>query len=67
MKDDRFENCSELCRSCIHHNVCCRDKNLVGDIFVPGNPMFFDNRELYEKYKKWRDAGFPCNDYVADK
>lgn len=56
---------SKLCNSCIHTNVCFKDKNLFGDIFVMGNPMIFDNRELYEKYKERERKGFPCDDYLS--
>lgn len=57
---------SELCKSCVHTNVCGKDKNLVGDAFVLGDPMFFDNRELYRKYKEREEAGFPCDDYLME-
>lgn len=40
------------------------DKNLMGDVFVPGNPLFFDNEELYKRYKEWEAKGFPCEDYL---
>ena len=56
---------SELCKSCIHHKLCMHDKNLIGDVFVPGNPMFFDNKELFKEYKEWEAKGFPCEDYMA--
>lgn len=55
---------SELCKTCIHTNVCFKDKNIAGDMFVMGNPCFFDNDELYRKYKEWEKAGFPCADYI---
>lgn len=55
---------SKMCESCIHTEVCRHDKNLVGDVFVPGNPVLFDNSELYEKHKEWERAGFPCDDYM---
>ena len=58
---------SDMCKSCIHHKVCGLDNNIVGDKFVHGNPMFFNNRELFEKYEKWKAAGFPCDDYMSDK
>ena len=51
---------SELCKKCIHTDVCFKDKNVCGDVFVPGNPMLFDNNELYRKYKEREKAGFPC-------
>jgi len=54
---------SELCKRCIHTKVCHYDKNLVGDIFVPGNPMIFDNLKLWEEYKEREKAGFPCEDF----
>ena len=55
---------SDLCKSCIHTNVCARDKNIVGDVFVLGNPMLFDNRTLFEEFKKSEAAGFPCDEYL---
>ena len=54
---------SEMCKKCIHTNVCFKDKNVCGDVFVPGNPMIFDNNELYRKYEERKKQGFPCNDY----
>lgn len=57
---------AELCKTCIHTNVCCRDKNTVGDRFVMGHPMFFDNDELFKKYKEWEANGFPCDEYLAE-
>ena len=57
---------SELCKRCIHHNVCMKDKNIVGDVFVPGNPLFFDNNKLFEKYERRKEKGFPCNDFMKD-
>ena len=56
---------SKLCESCVHTKVCMLDKNLVGDVFVMGNPDFFDNKKLYEEYKKREEAGFPCNEYLT--
>ena len=53
------------CKDCVHTNVCMNDKNLVGDVFVPGNPMFFDNEELYRKYEERKKAGFPCEDFLS--
>ena len=35
----------------------------MGDIFVAGNPAFFDNDKLYEEYKKRKEKGFPCDEY----
>ena len=55
---------SEMCKTCVHTNVCRHDKNLIGDYFVAGDPYFFDNNELWEKYKKWESEGFPCDDYL---
>ena len=55
---------SELCKTCIHTKVCMKDKNLVGDVFVMGHPMFFDNDKLYEEYKEREKQGFPCEDYM---
>jgi len=56
---------SELCKTCIHTKVCMKDKNLFGDIFVMGNPDFFDNDDLYAKFKEREKAGFPCEDYLS--
>ena len=56
---------SELCKTCAHTNVCLHDKNIVGDIFVPGNPMLFNNEELYKKFEERKKAGFPCDDYLS--
>lgn len=58
---------SKMCESCIHHKVCLKDLNIVGEKFVPGNPIFFDNEELYKKYKDWEAKGFPCEDYISIK
>ena len=55
---------SELCKTCIHTKVCMHDKNLIGDVFVMGNPICFDNDELYKKYKEREAQGFPCEDYM---
>ena len=55
---------AELCEKCVHHKVCFKDKNLVGDVFVPGNPMLFDNKELWKKYEERKAKGFPCDDYL---
>lgn len=55
---------SELCKTCIHTKVCMKDKNLLGDIFVTGNPFLFDNDDLYAKFKEREKAGFPCKDYL---
>lgn len=52
-----------MCKKCIHTNVCFKDKNICGDMFVAGNPMIFDNNELYRKYEERKKQGFPCNDY----
>lgn len=56
---------AELCMSCAHKKVCMKDKNLVGDVFVLGNPMVFDNKELFKKYEERKKAGFPCDDYLS--
>ena len=55
---------AELCKKCIHTEVCMKDKNLFGDRFIMGHPSFFDNRKLYEKYLEWEKAGFPCEDFI---
>ena len=52
------------CKDCIHHNVCKHDKNLVGNVFVMGNPKIFDNKELYRQFEDWKEAGFTCKDYL---
>lgn len=56
---------SEMCLSCAHTKVCFKDKNVVGDVFVAGNPMIFDNTELFRKYEARKAVGFPCDDYMA--
>ena len=56
---------SELCKKCAHTKVCFKDKNLFGDVFVAGNPMLFDNKKLYEKFKEREKNGFPCDDFLS--
>lgn len=56
---------AELCKTCIHTKVCGKDKNTTGDIFIPGNPVIFDNQKLWEKFKQREAAGFPCDDYLS--
>ena len=56
---------NKKCESCMDHKLCMHDENLFGDVFVPGNPLFFDNKELYKKYKEWEAKGFPCEDYIS--
>ena len=56
---------AELCKMCVHTNVCLRDKNLVGDVFVAGHPAFFDNQKLYEEYERRKAAGFPCKHFLS--
>lgn len=56
---------SELCKTCIHTKLCGKDKNLLGDVFVPGNPAFFDNEKLFEEFEKRKEQGFPCEDYLS--
>lgn len=56
---------SELCKKCAHTKVCFKDKNLFGDLFVAGNPMIFDNKKLYEKFKERENRGFPCDDFLS--
>ena len=65
MIDPMFEK-SELCKSCAHTKVCMKDKNVCGDVFVAGNPMIFDNNELWKKYKDREAKGFPCDDYQKE-
>lgn len=55
---------AELCKKCVHSNVCFKDKNLFGDVFIAGNPMIFDNKELFKKYKEREAQGFPCDDFM---
>lgn len=55
---------SDLCKKCIHTKVCMKDKNLCGDVFVPGNPMIFDNNKLWKEYEERKAKGFPCVDFV---
>ena len=56
---------AELCKTCIHTKVCGKGKNLVGDRFIFGNPVIFDNQKLWEDFKKHEAAGFPCNNYLS--
>lgn len=55
---------SDLCKKCIHTKVCMKDKNICGDVFVPGNPMIFDNNKLWKEYEERKAKGFPCVDFV---
>lgn len=55
---------SDLCKRCVHAKVCFNDKNLFGDVFIPGNPMLFDNRELFKKYEERKAKGFPCDNFL---
>lgn len=55
---------SDMCKTCIHTKVCMHDKNIVGDVFVPGHPLFFDNQKLYEEFLERKANGFPCDDYM---
>ena len=57
---------AELCKTCAHTKVCIKDKNRCGDMFVMGHPCFFNNDELYRRYKEWEAAGFPCDDYISE-
>ena len=56
---------SERCKACIHTKVCMKDLNVVGEFFMPGNPMLFDNEKLFKKYEERKKAGFPCKDFIA--
>lgn len=59
---------SELCKTCIHTEVCSHDKNLIGDVFLGGgNPVYTDNQKLFEEFLKWKAKGFPCDDYMAEQ
>ena len=51
----------------LYSQVCLHERQkYLRDVFVPGNPMIFDNEKLYEKYLEWKKAGFPCGDYYAE-
>ena len=56
---------SELCTKCAHDSVCCNDKHILGDVFIPGNPMLFDNAKLYREYEERKAKGFPCNNFLS--
>ena len=56
---------SKMCESCVHTKVCLKDKNLIGDVFFPASPWFFDNKSHYERFKEWEKEGFPCDDYMG--
>lgn len=56
---------SERCKACIHTKVCMKDLNVVGEFFMPGHPMLFDNEKLFKKYEERKKAGFPCKDFIA--
>lgn len=58
---------SDMCKTCIHTKVCMHDKNIVGDVFVLGHPLFFDNQKLYEEFLERKAKGFPCDDYMPMK
>lgn len=62
MKDMR----SEMCKKCIHTKLCYHPKNIVGDVFVAGNPDVYDNSKLWKKYEEWKDKGFPCDDFFPE-
>lgn len=57
---------SELCKSCLHTKVCCHDKNLFGDFFVPPHPLLGKTEEAWQRFKEREAAGFPCEDYLPD-
>lgn len=60
---------AELCKTCIHTKVCGRDKNMLGDVYVPPNPFFFSQeyrREAWERFEKRKAEGFPCDEYATD-
>lgn len=55
------------CKTCIHTDVCIRDKNLFGDIYVAPNPWFFDEeyrKKSWENYLKREEQGFPCDKFL---
>ena len=58
---------SERCKTCGHTKVCCKDKNLVGDVFVAGHPSVFNNEELYKKYEEQKEKWFLCDDYIPQQ
>lgn len=58
---------AELCKTCIHTNVCGRDKNIVGDVFVLAHPSFFDNSKRFKEFEEWESKGFPCDEYMEAK
>ena len=57
---------SEMCKKCIHTKLCYHTKNILGDVFVAGNPDVYDNSKLWKKYEEWKDKGFPCNDFFPE-
>lgn len=56
---------SEMCKRCIHHTVCMRDKNIISDVFVAGHPDYFDNKKLFERFIERKKAGFPCDTFCG--
>ena len=59
---------SELCKSCIHQQVCMLDKNMIGDVYIAPNPWFFDEeykKNSWEHYLEWEKQGFPCEEYFT--
>lgn len=61
---------SELCKTCIHTEVCGKDKNIVGDVYVAPHPVFFSEEYIeksWENYLRRKELGFPCDDYMEKK
>ena len=56
---------SEMCKTCIHTKVCAKDKNVIGDVFMPPNPLLGQTEQAWEKFKEWKEKGFPCDDYES--
>lgn len=57
-----------FCKTCIHTEVCYRDKNLFGeDMYVAPHPLFFDDeykKKSWENYLKRKEQGFPCDKFL---
>ena len=41
-----------------------KDLNVVGEMFVPPNPIFGETEEAWKKYEERKAKGFPCEDYL---
>lgn len=53
---------SEKCKTCVHTKVCTNDLNVVGEMFVSPNPILGNTEEKWERFKKRKAQGFPCDD-----